>query len=79
MIFKQYRIRAGLTQEQVAEKLGLDRTTVSKWDLNINLPRAELLPKIALLYSCDVSDLLSSGDPEPHNNSISETEETQND
>lgn len=57
MSFKQCRMQAGLTQERVAEKLGVDRTTVSKWDVMNAKPRAELLPKIASLYGCTIDDL----------------------
>ena len=30
------RRKAGLTQEQVAEKLGISRQTVSKWELEVS-------------------------------------------
>jgi transcriptional regulator with XRE-family HTH domain len=78
MQFKYLRKRADLTQCQVAEKLGVDRTTVSKWDIGINLPRAELLPKIALLYGCDVSELLSCDAKEPYAESIQGKEDENN-
>ncbi len=70
MGFEQCRKRAGLTQEQVAEKLGVDRTTVSKWDTATNMPRADLLFKIASLYGCDVNDLLSTTDTKSDEESI---------
>jgi transcriptional regulator with XRE-family HTH domain len=70
MTLKQCRLRSGLTQKQVAENLGLDRTTVSKWDINASFPKSKMLFRIALLYGCSVSDLLSSGNSEPYCNSI---------
>ena len=30
------RKRAGLTQEEVAEKLGVSRQTISKWELDLS-------------------------------------------
>jgi transcriptional regulator with XRE-family HTH domain len=45
MPFKYYRKRAGLTQEQVAKELGVDRTTVSKWDIMIRQPLKTLLTR----------------------------------
>ena len=78
MQFKQLRKRAGLTQEQVAEKMGVDRTTVSKWDMAINLPRAELLPKIALLYGCEVGELLIRDAEEPYTEIIHGKEDAKN-
>lgn len=32
------RKRRGLSQEEVAEKLGVSRQTISKWELNETLP-----------------------------------------
>jgi transcriptional regulator with XRE-family HTH domain len=72
MPFKYYRKRAGLTQMQVAKELGVDRTTVSKWDIMVNLPRAELLPKIALLYGCGVADLLEPCNPIIQGNEVAQ-------
>jgi transcriptional regulator with XRE-family HTH domain len=69
MSFKQRRVKTGLTQEQVAEKLGVDRTTVSKWDVMSAMPRAELLPKIASLYGCSIDDLFVAA-TEPYEESI---------
>ena len=47
--YQQYRYSARLTQAQVAEKLDVNQTTVSMWELGNSNPRAELLPKIAAL------------------------------
>ena len=35
---QQYRIYNGLTQEQLAEKLGVSRQSVSKWEMEQALP-----------------------------------------
>ena len=50
--FKKYRESVGLKQTEVAEKLGLVQTTISMWESGDIYPRAELLPKIAILYGC---------------------------
>lgn len=76
MSFKQCRLRAGLTQEVVSEKLGVDRTTVSKWDLMVSTPRGELLPKVSSLYGCTIDDLFA---PEPDETIISKNEDDKND
>ena len=34
----QARKEAGLSQEQVAEKLGVSRQTISKWETNETIP-----------------------------------------
>ena len=47
MNFKQHRVSNNLTQEQVAQDVGVQRTTVAMWESGKSRPRAELLPKLA--------------------------------
>jgi transcriptional regulator with XRE-family HTH domain len=56
--FEHYRRRANLTQKDVADILGLDQTTVSRWECGHKLPRADRLLRISELYHCSVDDLL---------------------
>ncbi len=56
--FLYFRKKTGLTQEEVADILGLDQTTVSRWECGRKFPRAERLTGIAGLYRCSVDDLL---------------------
>ena len=58
MSFRECRIRASLTQEVVAAKLGVDQTAVSNWERGKNYPIATMLPRIAELYGCTIEDLL---------------------
>ncbi len=51
------RIRCGLTQGQVAEKLLLSVQAVSKWETGKNLPDIMLLPEIADLYGVTIDEL----------------------
>ena len=51
------RIERGLKQEQVAQELGITQGTISQWETGRCFPRAELLPKIAVLYGCSINDL----------------------
>ena len=52
MNFKQHRVSNNLTQEQVAQDVGVQRTTVAMWESGKSRPRAELLPKLAKLFGC---------------------------
>lgn len=58
MTFKEARIKAGLTQEEVAQKLGLNRSTIARWETGIGLPRADSLADIADVLGCTIDDLL---------------------
>lgn len=57
-LFHKMRLKAGMKQEDVANELGVNQSTVSLWESGENYPRAILLPKIANLYNCTVDDLL---------------------
>lgn len=54
---KDYRQRAGLTQQQLADALGVERATVTMWETGRNWPSASLLPKMADLLLCSIDDL----------------------
>ena len=54
---KRFRIAKNMTQEQVAEALGVSTQTVSRWECNTTLPDVTILPKIAALYCVTIDDL----------------------
>lgn len=54
---KKLRISCGMTQEAVAERLGVSSQTVSKWERGLLFPDIVLLPKIALLFKCSIDSL----------------------
>lgn len=49
-----------LTQAEFAEKLGVTRTTVGKWELNKNYPNQAVLLQICKIFNCSLDALLSS-------------------
>ena len=57
---KKLRLQKRLTQEQVAELLGVTSQTVSRWECNTTYPDVMLLPEIARIYSVTVDDLFKS-------------------
>lgn len=56
--FQQLREQKGMSQAQLANTLGLDRSTIAKWETGTSMPRANLLPKLAELLGCTVDELL---------------------
>lgn len=44
------RVNAGLTLGQVAQKTGYDRKTLANWENGINVPRADKLFNLCVLY-----------------------------
>ncbi|MBR3058089.1 MAG: helix-turn-helix transcriptional regulator [Clostridiales bacterium] len=47
-----------ITQEQLAEKLGVARRTVSRWETGSNLPDIDLLMELSDLYEVDLREIL---------------------
>lgn len=60
------RKEKGLTQEQLAEKVGVSAQAVSKWENDISCPDITLLPLLAELFGVSVDELLGVKPVEPH-------------
>lgn len=59
---KTLRAERGLTQEQLAAKLYVSRTAVSKWETGGGSPNLDSLQALARLFDVSVDDLLSTDD-----------------
>ena len=57
---QELRKREGMTQEELASKLYVSRTAISKWESGRGYPNIESLKAIAKLFSVTVDELLSS-------------------
>lgn len=55
----KYRKASGLTQLQLAQKLGYSDKTISKWEREEGVPDIYILKEIADLYNITVNDLIS--------------------
>ena len=51
------RRRMGVTQEALADHLGVSKAAVSKWELGQSLPDVALLPRIAAYFSLTLDEL----------------------
>lgn len=52
------RKRCGLSQETVAEKLGVSRQTISKWETDETIPDIRQSKKMAVLYNMSLDELI---------------------
>ena len=52
------RKRSGLTQEDLAEKMGVSRQSVSKWESNAAYPETDAIIRLCDLFACDMDTLL---------------------
>ena len=54
---RQLRFKAGLTQEQLADKLGIGAQSVSKWENAVAMPDISTLPLLAEVFGVSIDDL----------------------
>ena len=56
---KHIRLKCGMNQEQLADKLGVDRSTIAKWETGEAMPRSDKLPLLAETLNCSIADLFA--------------------
>lgn len=54
---KKLRLRAGLTQETLAEELGVSFQTISKWENEVCAPDISMLPKLSVYFGVTIDEL----------------------
>lgn len=54
---KELRIKHGLTQEDLASRLGVSFQTISKWENLVNMPDISLLPEISEVFGVTIDEL----------------------
>lgn len=56
--FVAARERAGMSQHEVARRLGINQSSVAYWETGKNTPRASMLVRLADLYCCSIDELM---------------------
>lgn len=54
---RSLRLKAGLTQEMLAEALGVSFQSVSKWENNVCAPDIAMLPKLSVYFGVTIDEL----------------------
>lgn len=62
MSIKKKREQMNISQQNLADALNIDQSTVCLWETGKTQPRAKLLPRIAKLLNCTVDELLADDD-----------------
>ena len=57
---KSIRKQAGFSQEKLAEKLGVSRQAITKWETDAGIPDIENLMSISTLFDISIDELLSN-------------------
>lgn len=59
LVIKRERQKLGLTQRELAVKIGVSSSTVSYWEVCKNYPSEETLEKIAILFDRDLEGMIA--------------------
>ena len=54
---KELRQEKKMTQEQLAEQMGVSRRTVSRWETGNNLPDLSVIVELADFYDVDLNEI----------------------
>ena len=56
------RMKAGLTQADIAQKLNVTAQTISAWERGVKTPKLETIIRICNAIGCDTSEILNTVD-----------------
>lgn len=71
----QHRKKLGLTQDQLAESLGVTAQAVSKWENDQSCPDINILPKLAQIFGVSIDSLLGNDNQPVYEAEIVQPEE----
>lgn len=60
---KELRVKNGLSQEKLAERLGVSRQSVSKWEQGYAVPSSDNVLELSKLYGISADDILNCEAP----------------
>lgn len=59
---KQLRLSRSMTQEQLAQRLGLTAQAISKWESGTNMPDIQMLPDLSVIFGVSIDELFAITD-----------------
>ncbi len=59
---KAYRKKLGITQSELAERMGINKATVAMWETDKRNPTIYTLKKLAKIFGCTTDELLEFSD-----------------
>ena len=67
---RHFRLQMGITQQQLASMMYMDRSTVARWENGTRIPDLGLLSRLAKCLGVEVSQLISEENLSPHTLSV---------
>ncbi len=65
VLIREARLRAGLSQQELATKSGKDRTVIARWEQGLVAPSVDTLVELVRSCGFDIPLELEPYDPEP--------------
>ena len=62
---RELRQEKQLSQEELARRLGVDRSSVARWETGSNNPRIEKLLALAKIFGCSLDELVRENQKAP--------------
>ena len=62
MNLREIRIKKGITQEELAKKLGINQNNISRYETSERTPNLYLAKEIAAALDCTVDELLADSE-----------------
>ena len=70
VLITELRKEKGMTQAQLAEKMGVTDKAVSKWERDLSCPDISSVPKLAEILGVTVDQLMQSEKSSPNNKQV---------
>lgn len=61
---KQLRETSGMTQTELAQRLGVGQSTIAMWETGESFPRTDKLPELAKIFGCTIDELFATEEKE---------------
>lgn len=58
MAIKEKRIAAKMTQQELAQKMGVTQGAIAQWENGITFPSAKRMKALAKILKCKIEELL---------------------
>lgn len=62
MRIREIREARGMTQQQLAEGMGVVRSAIANWEAGISSPRSDMLTQLADSLHCTIDELFGRGE-----------------
>lgn len=63
MRIRELRQSLGMKQQELADVMGVSRTTATQWESEVALPRTRQLPDLARALNCSIDELFAQPEP----------------